>query len=399
MSTQASDTPRRAPPAAPAVQEVVGPPFSAREAGAALAMGVVSLLLAGAMPVLLGALAGDRRLAVASIGDAAMAEALVMGLVTALCSALLRPRRLRMAGLAASLALAAIDLAMLGAGGPGVLLLRALAGAAEGVLLWITIGMIARTATPERWAGVFYTVLTLGQFILAVVLTGLVMPRWGVNGCFVLVAGLVAASAVIALFSRDEYAALPDGAAGAGLPPARGLIALAGTLLFAAAFQALIVYAVPLALQARLSPAIAGIAVTASLAAQIVGGGLAAALAGRIHHFTVFVLAALGALVCWSIYLFWPPAWLFVAASMAAGLIYMLATPFLVPMTIEADPSRRSAMQSGGVQLFGGALGPFLASRVVDGGAVHAVVMLGSWLLLGGLMIFGVLHLTTRRAV
>ena len=83
---------------------------------------------------------------------------------------------------------------------------------------------------------------------------------------------------------------------------------------------------------------------------------------------------------------------------MASGLIYMLATPFLVPMTIEADPSRRAAMQSGGVQLFGGALGPFLASRMVDGSAVHAVVMLGSWLLLGGLTIFGVLHLTRRRA-
>ena len=398
MSTQASDTPSQLRPAAPVVQEVAGPPLSAREAGAAIAMGVISLLLAGAMPVLLGALADDHRLAVANIGDAAMAEALVMGLVTALCSALLRPHRLRIVGFAAILVLAALDLAMLWTSGMGVLLLRALAGAAEGVLLWITIGMIARTATPERWAGVFYTVLTLGQFILAAALTGLVMPRWGANGCFVLVAGLVAASAVIALFGRDEYGALPSGDVNAGLPPPRGLIALAGTLLFAAAFQAVMIYAVPLALQARLSPAVAGLAVTASLAAQIVGGGLAAALAGRIHPFTVFVPAALGSLVCWAVYLFWPPAWLFIAASMASGLIYMLATPFLVPMTIEADPSRRAAMQSGGVQLFGGALGPFLASRMVDGSAVNAVVMLGSWLLLGGLTIFGVLHLTRRRA-
>lgn len=399
MSTDATDTPSHPPSAGPVVQEVVGPPLSAWEAGAALAMGVVSLLLAGTMPVLLGALAADHRLAVGNIGDTAMAEALVMGLVTALCSALLRPRRLRVAGIVAILALAAIDLAMLRAGGLGVVALRALAGAAEGVLLWITIGMIARTATPERWAGIFYTALTLGQFVLAAVLTGLVMPRWGVNGCFALVAGLVAASAVVALFGRNAYAALPDGGAGGGLPPRRGLIALAGTLLFAAAFQALIVYAVPLALQARLSPAVAGVAVTASLAAQIAGGGLAAALAGRVHYFTVFVFATLGALACWAVYLFWPPAWLFIAASMAAGLIYMVATPFLVPMTIEADPSRRAAIQSGGVQLFGAALGPFLASRVVDGAAVHAVVILGSWLLLGGLTIFGVLHLTSRRTV
>ena len=69
--------------------------------------------------------------------------------------------------------------------------------------------MIARTATPERWAGVFYTALTLGQFILAAGLNGLVMPRWGANGCFALVAGLVAASAVTALPGRVPDAIEP----------------------------------------------------------------------------------------------------------------------------------------------------------------------------------------------
>ena len=57
------------------------------------------------------------------------------------------------------------------------------------------------------------------------------------------------------------------------------------------------------------------------------------------------------------------PAWLFVAANAVGGFTGLFLSPFLVPMTIEADPSRRAAVQSGAAQLIGGAMGPLLASR------------------------------------
>jgi hypothetical protein len=74
----------------------------------------------------------------------------------------------------------------------------------------------------------------------------------------------------------------------------------------------------------------------------------------------------------------------------------MVVTPFLVPMTIEADPTRQAAVQSGGAQLFGGALGPFLASRIVGEQDVHGAVVLGAAMLLIALALCGGLHLTTR---
>ena len=57
--------------------------------------------------------------------------------------------------------------------------LRGLAGAIEGVLLWITVAMISRTATPERWAGVFFVTQTLAQLLLAIALAVWIMPRMG----------------------------------------------------------------------------------------------------------------------------------------------------------------------------------------------------------------------------
>jgi hypothetical protein len=397
MSTEAIDPPRHGPTDDHLVHEVVGAPLTAVEAGVAIALGVVALLLAGSMPVLLGALASEHRLAITQIGVTAMGEALTMGLAAAGFGALVKPARLRLIGLVAVLALAAINLAMVWAGGLEVMGLRAMAGVAEGVLLWITIGMIARSETPERWAGVFYASLTLCQFILTGVLTAVVVPHWHASGGFALAAGLVLLSAPIALFGRDRYAPLPDGATTAGAPPPRGWVALAASLLFAAAFGAVAIYTVPLARQAGLSEGVAGAGITAALATQILGGAAATALAGRAHYFTVFVFCTLATIAGWVVFMFWPPAWLFIIAAMAVGFVYMVATPFLVPMLIEADPSRRAAVQSGGAQLFGAALGPFLASRVVGEHNVHGAVVLAAVLLLAGLSILGALHLTTTR--
>ena len=66
--------------------------------------------------------------------------------------------RLKLIGVVLTIALTLVDFATARASGSGVFLMRGFAGAIEGVMLWITVAMIARTATPERWAGVFFVI-------------------------------------------------------------------------------------------------------------------------------------------------------------------------------------------------------------------------------------------------
>jgi len=66
-------------------------------------------------------------------------------------------------------------------------------------------------------------------------------------------------------------------------------------------------------------------------------------------------------------------------------------------MTIEADPSRRAAVQSGAAQLLGGAMGPLLASRLVSDQDVHGALWLGAGLMLAGLAVVAWLHVTNRH--
>jgi hypothetical protein len=134
-----------------------------------------------------------------------------------------------------------------------------------------------------------------------------------------------------------------------------------------------------------------------SLAAQVVGGMSATVLAGRVHYFTVFAASSVVFIASWYLFTIHPPAWLFLLANAAGGFVLVLMGPFLVPMLIEADPSRRTAMQSGAVQLLAGALGPLLASFVVDAREVFGVIVLGAGLIVCGLALMAVLHVMALR--
>jgi hypothetical protein len=281
--------------------------------------------------------------------------------------------------------LAVVNLLTAQASGFSLFPLRAAAGAIEGVLLWITVSMIARTVTPERWAGVFFAAQTFGQLVLAVALAMWIMPRFGATGGFLALAVASLMGVVPALFTPHRFAPLPLAPGERGTPPPRGWLALIVTAIYVSAGGAVSVYLQPLAHQAGLTADVARAANWVSLVAQVAGASLATLLAGRVRYFTVFVVVTVSTLVVWSLFGRAVPAWLFVGANGVAGLTSIFLAPFLVPFTIEADPSRRAALQSGAAQLLGGALGPLMASFVVSDSDVRGGLWLGAAILLAGL--------------
>ncbi len=387
------DQSAEAPPPTP------GPalPPTRLEFSAIILLGVLALGIIGVGPALLGALVDEHRLSASGIGLTAMLELLCMGVVTGLAGAFLKAENLRVIGLGASLLLAVADASTIHASGGAILIVRALAGVPEGLLLWITVGMIARSETPERTAGIFFTSQVVVQLALAAAMTAFVVPKFGADGGFAILGLVTLAGIGAASVAPRRFGPLTQAAGTTGPPPPRGLIALFGTLLFVAANGAVSVYLQPLAHQAGLSAGVARIALTFSLAAQILGGLLATALAGKIRYFPIFVVVAVAFASIWAVYSGHPAAWLFIGATMLSGVMALLVGPFLVPMTIEADPSRRAAMQSAGAQLFGGALGPLLAALVVSDKNVHAVLILGGGLLVLGLGVIAYLHFTSPR--
>jgi hypothetical protein len=381
----------------PVVTEAFGPPLSPLEAASAIALGAIALLMAGVLAEMLGQLADEGRLGAQSIGFIAGLEGFTMAVVTGIAGILIKPKNLRWIGAISALVLVAADFATLATSGASVYAIRFLAGIPEGILLWLTVNMIARSEVPERWSAMFFTAFVGAQLVLALACWAYVMPHWGANGGFAALAICSIPAIAFAFFAPDSYAPLPQPEGESGAPPLRGWVALLATLFLAGTAPAVGTFLQPLAHQAGLSADVAREALWVSLVGQVLGGVTATALAGRVHYFTMFVLTGIGLLLSWAVFDFNAPAWAFIAANTFAGYCAVVLGPFLVPMTIEADPSRRAAVLSAGTQVLAGAATPFAAAWFVMNGGARGSLAVGIVILIAGLAVVGTLHAFALR--
>jgi len=360
-------------------------------------IGVTGIMIAGLQPLLLGTLEHENRLSPVQLGQAATAELLTMGLAAFIAGAVLKPQRLKLIAILASLMLAGLDAATPYVQGDVITLMRGLAGVPSGVLIWVTVALIARSPTPERWSGVYLTVQTLGQFLLATLMSLTVVPAYGSDGGWFALAVFCALTALVAFAMPDSYALLPRKEDNSPLPSARGWFALVSAFLYSAFTIGVWVYAEPLSKQAGHDPGVTGAAVSVSLACQVAGGAAATVLAGRVNWlWTIIVSAALSAGVLVGLAAL-PDRNMFLVLSGAFGFLWLFVLPFLVPMVIEADPTRRAAVLIGGAQVLGASFGPFFASMLVtETDSRGALAFGGACMVVSVLIAFG-LHQTRHR--
>ncbi len=378
----------------------IGPRPTGLQFTAVMFVGVTGIMIAGLQPLLLGALEHENRLSPAQLGQAATAELLAMGLAAFIAGAALKPKYLKLIAIVSSLILAGIDLATPSMQGDMITLLRGAAGVPSGILIWVTIALIARSPTPERWSGVYLTVQTLAQFVVATALSVTLMQTYGADGGWYGLSAFCVLTAVVALFMPGEFAPLPKTEGNSSLPGARGWIALLSAFLYSAFTIGVWVYAEPLSKQAGHDPGVTGMAVSVSLACQVAGGAAATVLAGRINWlWTTLIAAVLSAGVIVGLASL-PDPMMFLVLSGAFGFLWLFVLPFLVPMVIEADPTRRAAVLIGGAQVLGASFGPFFASMLVtDTDARGAIWFGGACLVVAVVLAFGLHQIRPRAAV
>lgn len=366
--------------------------------GPVLYVGVVALLIAGLQPVVLGGLAEAGRLSASGIGLAATAELLALGLACGVAAAVLKPTGLRAKLALACLGHALCNLASLWAADGALIGLRAAAGLFAGVMLWSTIGMIARSARPERQAGIFVTAQTLAQLLMAALLPRTVMAAWGVDGALAALAAISLTAAAAAFAGPRAFAPLPRAEAGAGRLSPLAWAGLAAAFLYLAFIVAIWVYLEPLAATVGLSRGQAHDAVAAALAMQVVGG-LAATLAGeRLKASHVLIGAGVINLGLVTALAAHPTGPLFIALVAVFGFLWLFVLPFQTVLLITIDPSRRGAMQLGAAQLLGSSAGPLAASLLVGDADVGGAMKLAAGCLVAALaLIAGVVTVLARR--
>ena len=341
-------------------------------------VGVIGVLIPGLQPQLLGALLAEAKLSTSALGLLATAELLAMGMAAGTASLLLPMGRLRLIAASALIATAILDFATSFTLGASLFIARIAAGFAEGVLIWIAIGLIVRNGRPERWSGIYLALQTLAQLALATTMGLAIVPLFGSAGGFTLLA-LVTGLGLGALpWLPRAYANLDHGEAAGSALPARGIVALGGVTLYLAFIVSVWVYVEPLGLQRGIDAATVRLIAPLSLAMQVAGAAAAAALAGRLPARSVVATVTIANLVLLAIMAAPPSSAAFVVSTSIFGFLWLFAMPFQVPILIAADPSRRAAMLIGGAQLVGSSLGPFMAAYLVSDGNVGPVLWFGA---------------------
>lgn len=384
-------------PAGEAAPAWIGPAPGLVRQLAVFFVGIVGIMFAGVGPLLLGGLQAAGRLSAAQLGQAGTVELLAMGVAAAAAGPLLGPRRLRGIAVVCGLAMAVLNYATTQVAGDVLTVVRGVNGVPSGVLIWLITGLIVRAPRPERWSALYLTLQTLAQLVMVAAISALVLPRHGVDGGFLCLAVLGLASAAAGLAVPAAYAPLPHTHAGPrGLPNGRGWVALAAAFAFNAFILGTWIYMEPLSRQAGHPPATVGLALSLSLAAQVAGGTVATILASRLSWFWSLILSMLGMIGLLGVYAMLPGPPVFLAASAAFGFLWIFASPYLTPLAIEADPSRRAAMLGPGAALLGCSAGPFLASFVVTDADVRGCLALGAGLAALSIAFVAGLHLTRR---
>jgi MFS transporter, DHA1 family, inner membrane transport protein len=329
---------------------------------ALVAIACIALLVLGVQPLVLGALNGAGRLSVPEMGWAATAEMLALGGASALMAARVRPRGLKLWGLAGCAIMAAADFTGLGLHGLALVLSRAVTGAGGGMLIWVCTVIMASRPDYPRLNALFIGGQAVSQAILAALIPVAVLPAMGANGSLVVLGcGALFSMLLLPLVPWRSAMAAPDEAdVGSGVMP-RVPMGLVVSFLVMAGVVGLWVYVEPIAQRHHIPEAMVSLAVSLSLGAQVVGSVFVFLAEKWVRPFIAMVVViVLDLLILMAIFVSSSQV-VFLVAIVAFGFNWTLSLAYFLPLLLAEDRSRRSVMYLPAANLLGSSAGPTVA--------------------------------------
>lgn len=353
--------------------------------GVALQMSLVSML----QPLFLKAMVVDGRLATEQVGTVAALELALTGLVVAVAMARFQPGNLPRIMASASGLYCLANIAAAFAATPLIIMVaRMICGGCSGLFLWLLTGMIGRSTLPARMNGIFLAFQGTVGLVISALLANLIIPRFGSTGCFLLLAALGLLGAIGSAWLPSSYARISSQrAVGLILPTGRGLIALATIAALLAGLVSAWIFLPLLSLQFGYPRSVTSLGLPLSIAMQIVGGLLSAALAVHLSYRVVMPSILLLFMAMLAVLLSSPGPLPAIASYGMFGFMWIFIGAFGYAYTLATDPSRSSLMFMGPAQLLGAGTGSIIASVGVKGddvrgGIVISIALLGLALIL-----------------
>ena len=361
---------------------------------ACMVVGTVALMILGVQPVLLGALAQAHRVTEAQLGPLATVEVLALAFGSAIGPGLLRTGAMRLKTGLLSLLLVAANLGVYAAHSVLMLdLLRGIAGLIEGLMMGATIVITIQNRQPDRLNAIFLALSALPQALMAYLLPVWIVPNYGANGGFVVLALLSVISAGSALFLVDSVPAPEPEATGAPVWTAPIFVALGAVALQNAAIGGAWDYMQLLADQHHFPPQMAGIAVSGGLMFQVGGAFAVAAWGPRFPFRAALIVGTLCQTVVIALLAMAGTPLMYVGPALTFGLFWLAMSPFQVRLLIDIDKTRSGALLLTAISLVGLSIGPSISALGVHEANVTGAFWIAAAMMAAACALYGVIAL------
>jgi MFS transporter, DHA1 family, inner membrane transport protein len=371
----------------PVLDQWIGKAPSSVQIGAALGVSIMGGLMASILPILLGGLTDTARLTTVQIGQAGTAELLANGLVAGLAGAYLPHRNLRQIGTLAGILLVLANLATMMTSGWHIIIARGVSGVGCGLCLWILTGLLVRSRNAARWVGIYVVLLSLSALGLSTLYTNFLIPSYGINSGFETLAVMGGLVGLASWFMPRAFAPLEQtGTSAGGMPPLSGVVALLLQFFYIAGLLSVWFYVGKMGQQSGTTQANIGLAFSLAFGLQVAGGLAATWLSNRLQPLHVILGTGVVSLVIALVLASGISGAPYVVLVALFGGLWMFAAAYLIPFSIAIDPTMRTAMLTTGVQAFGSASGPAVASMVIMTGDVRGAMWVGAFAFAGAMV-------------
>ncbi len=377
-------------------------PMTTPSVAAALYLGTVAFMITGIQPVLFGRLTEEGRLTDAMLGRIAWTEVVAIAAASALGPRLLKALPYGWGRWAITLACVGLTLAnavvFVSHDIAALFEARLFAGLLEGLLLATTNLAVTRALHPERLSALFLMVSAIPQVAAAYTLPAIVMPRFGADSGFVLLAVLSAVGIGIGLLLGNEVHDSPPVKADTPVWTPAVCLGLVGVLLQNAGNGAAWEYQARIGESLHFSGNVVGIAIAADLIFQIVATLTVASTAWRMpFRFVLVTSCFIQAGILFAMAHVSGPG-MYVAVCAAFGALWLGVNPFQVRLIVDLDETRQAALVVAALQLIGFGVGPLVCSFLVRQGDVGRVFLGGAALIAVSLCFYTAALLLDRRA-
>ncbi|WP_022676995.1 MFS transporter [Novosphingobium sp. B-7] len=361
-----------------------------------LIIGSGAVLILGIQPLILGALLNSGVIDAIQLGWTATVEVVAMGIGVLVGTPLLRHGRAKQIVFAAAIVTALANLGTWQAGAvAGVMVLRCLTGLANGLLIAVSVLCITYSNSPGRMNAIFLSMGAVPQLAAAYALPAFIAPRFGIGSGFVILALVGALSGILALAVRDRFAPPVEETTGKIVWTPLVVVALAASLVTAAAVGACWAYVEPMGAAIGLSPEQIGLAVTISLLFQLLSTLVVSTVGWRIPFAVPLLGGAIGQIAVAALLLNSTDMVLFSTGIALFGFLWQGCMPFGVDLIISVDASRATAPLMLPLNFFGLSAGPLIASFFV-GDSVSGAFQIALVGFVGSLVLYTIIFLTAR---